>query len=43
MKGGKEMTHIRIVSKDGNTAREAVKGTDPQGKPVSEVLVWEKQ
>jgi len=43
MKGGKEMTHIRIVSKDGKTAREAVKGTDPQGKPVSEVLVWEKQ
>jgi hypothetical protein len=43
MKGGKEMTHIRIVSKDGNTARETVKGTDPQGKPVSEVLVWEKQ
>jgi hypothetical protein len=43
MKGGKEMTHIRIVSKDGKTARETVKGTDPQGKPVSEVLVWEKQ
>jgi hypothetical protein len=43
MKGGKEMTHIRIVSKDAKTARETVKGTDPQGKPVSEVLVWEKQ
>lgn len=43
MKGGKEMTHIRIVSKDGKIARETVKGTDPQGKPVSEALVWEKQ
>jgi hypothetical protein len=43
MKGGKEMTYIRLVSKDGKTASETVKGTDPQGKPVSEVLLWEKQ
>jgi len=43
MKGGKEMLHIRIASKDGKTARETVKGTDPQGKPVSGVLVWGKQ
>jgi len=43
IKGGKEMLQIRMVSKDGKTARETVKGTDPQGKPVSGVLVWEKQ
>ena len=43
MKGGKEMLHIHMVSKDGKTARETVKGTNPQGKPVSGVLVWEKQ
>jgi Resolvase, N terminal domain len=43
MKGGKEMLQIRIASKDGKTARETVKGTNPQGKPVSGVLVWEKQ
>ena len=44
MKGGKEMLHGRmVVSKDGKTVRETVKGTNPLGNPVSGVLVWEKQ
>jgi hypothetical protein len=44
IKGGKETLHNHsVVSKDGKTVRETVKGTNPAGKPVSGVLVWEKQ
>ena len=44
MKRGKEMLHNQfVVSKDGNTLREAVRGFVPLGNPVSGVLVWEKQ
>ena len=44
MKGGKEMLHNQfVVSKDGKTLRETVRGFVPLGNPVSGVLVWEKQ
>ena len=44
MKGGKEMLHNQfVVSKDGKTLRETVRGFVPVGNPVSGVLVWEKQ
>ena len=44
MKGGKEMLRNQfVVSKDGKTLREAVRGFVPLGNPVSGVLVWEKQ
>src|ERR1700739_4343115 len=44
MKGGKEMLHNQfVVSKDGKTLRETVRGFVPLGNPVSGVLVWERQ
>jgi hypothetical protein len=44
LKGGKEVLELRtIVSKDGNTMRLTVEGTDVQGKPFSGVAVFEKQ
>jgi hypothetical protein len=44
MKGGKEMMHLHVVvSKDGKTQRNTVKGTNAQGNPVSGVEVWDKQ
>ena len=44
MKGGKEVLQLRTaVSKDGNTMRLTVEGTDAQGKPFSGVAVFEKQ
>lgn len=44
LKGGKEVLQLRtVVSKDGNTMRLTVEGTDAQGKPVSGVAVFEKQ
>jgi hypothetical protein len=44
MKGGKEMLQNQfVVSKDGKTLRETVRGFVPLGNPVSGVLVWEKQ
>jgi hypothetical protein len=43
-KNGKETVSRRIVvSKDGNTLRITVKGTDPQGKPLAGVDVFHKQ
>ena len=44
MKGGKEIMHNHsVVSKDGKTITDTIKGTDAEGKPVSRVAVWEKQ
>jgi hypothetical protein len=44
MKGGKEVLQLRTaVSKDGNTMKLTVEGTDAQGKPFSGVAVFEKQ
>jgi hypothetical protein len=44
LKGGKEVLELRtVVSKDGNTMRLTVEGTDVQGKPFSGVAVFEKQ
>ncbi len=44
MKGGKEVLQLRtVVSKDGNTMRLTVEGTDSQGKPFSGVALFEKQ
>jgi hypothetical protein len=43
-KSGKEMLHIHsVISKDGKTMTNTTKGTDVEGKPVSGVLIWEKQ
>jgi hypothetical protein len=44
MKGGKEVLQLRTaVSKDGNTMRLTVEGTDSLGKPFSGLAVFEKQ
>lgn len=43
-KNGKTMaTYHRSVSKDGKTMTVTIKGTDAQGKPTSNVVVFEKQ
>ncbi len=43
-KGGKVVLTVRTrVSGDGKTMTATVKGTDPQGKPVDGVVVYEKQ
>ncbi|MGI8962135.1 MAG: hypothetical protein ACR2IV_20730 [Bryobacteraceae bacterium] len=43
-KNGKEIMLRRIVvSQDGNTLRNTAKGTDPQGKPLAGVDVFNKQ
>jgi hypothetical protein len=43
-KGGKTVqTYHRVVSKDGKTMTVTIKGTNAQGKPVSNVVVFEKQ
>jgi hypothetical protein len=44
MKDGKEMMHLHVaVSRDGKTQTSTVKGTTPQGNPISGVTVWNKQ
>lgn len=44
MQGGKEALHIRaVLSKEGKTPTINSKGTDPQGKPFSNVTVYEEQ
>jgi hypothetical protein len=43
-KGGKTtQTYVRSVSKDGKTMTVTIKGTNAQGKPVHNVVVFEKQ
>ena len=43
-KGGKSvLTYTRVVSQDGKTMTVTVKGINPQGKPMTNVLVFEKQ
>jgi hypothetical protein len=43
-KNGKVMTtYNRSVSKDGKTMTVTIKGTDAQAKPISNVVVFEKQ
>jgi len=43
-KDGKVMTHItRVVSPDGKTMTATVKGTNAEGQPVNNVVVFEKQ
>lgn len=42
--GGKyHMTGKSIVSKDGKTLTQTIKGTDAQGKPVTATAVFDKQ
>lgn len=36
-------TYTRVVSKDGKTMTVTVKGTNTQGQPVSNVIVFEKR
>ena len=36
-------TFTRVVSQDGKTMTTTLKGTNPQGQAVDNVLVWEKQ
>jgi hypothetical protein len=44
MQGGKEVTTEQItVSADGKTMRSVTKGTPPNGKPYTDVEVFEKQ
>jgi hypothetical protein len=44
MKGGREVLQLRTaVSKNGNTMRLTVQGTDAQGRPFSGEAVFEKQ
>ena len=43
-KGGKTVqTFTRVVSKDGKTMTVTVKGTNAQGKPIHNVIVFEKK
>jgi hypothetical protein len=43
-KGGKvTVTQTQVVSADGKTRTVTTKGTDPSGRPVSNVAVFEKQ
>jgi len=43
-RGGKTVqTFTRVVSKDGKTMTVTVKGTNAQGKPVHNVIVFEKK
>ena len=43
-KGGKPtVTYTRVVAPDGKTMTVTVKGTNAQGQPVHNVLVFEKQ
>ena len=43
-KGGKTVqTFTRVVSKDGKTMTVTIKGTNAQGKPVNNVIVFEKK
>ncbi|HEY7501441.1 MAG TPA: hypothetical protein VH740_23165 [Vicinamibacterales bacterium] len=43
-KGGKTVqTYHRVVSKDGKTMTVTIKGTNAQGKPVSNVVVFERK
>lgn len=44
LKDGKQvrLNHI-VVGKDGKTIRETVKGISDDGKPLDELLVWDKQ
>jgi len=37
------VTLTRVVSQDGKTMTVTTKGTNPQGQPVNNVVVWEKQ
>jgi hypothetical protein len=42
-KGGKAtMTYTRVVSNDGKTMTVTIKGTNAQGQPVNNVVVFEK-
>lgn len=43
-KAGKVVAHLRtVISKDGKVATQTVKGTDANGKPYTDVRVWDKQ
>ncbi len=43
-KAGKPvLTYTRVVSQDGKTMTVTIKGINPQGKPMTNVVVFEKQ
>ena len=43
-KGGKViMTVVNVVSKDGKTRTSTFKGTDPQGRAVNNIAVYDRQ
>jgi hypothetical protein len=44
LKDGKQQgfEHV-VISKDGKTKHDTLKGRDSQGKPVQELRVWDKQ
>ncbi len=43
-KAGKPvLTYTRVVSQDGKTMTVTIKGTNPQGQPIANVVVFEKQ
>jgi len=44
LKDGKQRLFLQVViSKDGKTKRETIRGKDAQGKPVDELEVFDKQ
>ena len=44
MKDGKYHTTVRtVISKDGKTMTGTVQGTDADGKPTNNVMIWDKQ
>ena len=44
LQNGKQVQlHRNIVSKDGKTMRQIIKGTDDQGRPYEETIVYDRQ
>ena len=44
LQDGKQVQlHRNIVSKDGKTMRQIIKGMDDQGKPYEEIMVYDRQ
>ena len=44
LQNGKQVQVIHIVvSKDGKTMHNTIKGTDAKGKPYEELEVWDKK
>jgi hypothetical protein len=43
MKGKQFLTMHKLVSSDGSTMRQTIKGLDPQGRPGEQIQVLRRQ